>query len=290
MKGSSHAHLVKCAKECLRPWKPESEGRSRPCANQRANRLECVGGWQTWQAAVFKRLRVGTLRRPFADGRDALPEEPVNKGGRRCKDGSPSKSALRSRRLRLRAALGDAAPPEAAIRVKRVREPKPIGRPRLPRSLLTPGGLAKRLYNDAIKEKKALSAIDALASMAASAVAAEAEAAVRGVPGRTRGAQEAAVGAQPGRQRPGRAHFASCQPRRMRRGLWPLLRLRSRRVGAVDALLWQRLLRAVPQHLVEGPWAVCSSRIWGRRLLSRRRRSVCDARVGHVRGRAWSWP
>ena len=106
---------------------------------------------------------------------------PVNKGGRRCKDGSPSKSALCSRRLRLRAALGDAAPPEAAIivRVKRVREPKPIGRPRLPRSLLTPGGLAKRLYNDAIKEKKALSAIDALASMAASAVAAEAEAAVR---------------------------------------------------------------------------------------------------------------
>ena len=63
--------------------------------------------------------------------------------------------------------------------MKRVREPKPIGRPRLPRSLLTPGGLAKRLYNDAIKEKKALSAIDALASMAASAVAAEAEAAVR---------------------------------------------------------------------------------------------------------------
>ena len=115
--------------------------------------------------------------------RSRLCAAPGKKRGRPCKaaDGSPSQAALRMRRWRLRVALGDAAPAEAAItiKVKRVHAARPIGRPRLPSSLLTPGGLAKRLYNDAIREKKAFSAMAALATMAARAVAAEADAAVR---------------------------------------------------------------------------------------------------------------
>ena len=88
-------------------------------------------------------------------------------------------STQRSRRWRQRIALGDAAPAEAALVVRKARgakPKKPRGRPRFLLDELTAEGLRNRLYRDAVQMKRTTVPFDALVAVGAAAVEAEAEA------------------------------------------------------------------------------------------------------------------
>ena len=89
------------------------------------------------------------------------------------------KSTQRTRRWRLRKALGNAAPASAALIVRQPRfdKPrKPRGRPRLAQEQLSAEGLRTRLYRESLQMRQSVLPLDALITVAAAAAEAEAEA------------------------------------------------------------------------------------------------------------------